>query len=254
MKSLTLALTAALTLPLHAQTTAAPTTPAQTPSDSRKFSHPDPSTFTIQTFYLTSATQGFAGNEVTTALRNMLDPSVRIYLVPSQNAIVIAAPPEQLQLAHRLLTELDRPGKIYRLTYTINTSDDGKRTGSQSYTMIVASGQRTDLKQGSRVPVLTGSYNADKSTQNSQITYLDIGMNFQATVDEIPNGIRLHTKVEQTSVADEKSSLDRDPVLRQATIEGTSLLTAGKPLNLGAIDIQGSTRHIDVEARVEPIR
>ena len=256
MKPTALALTLALTFPLAAQTSPTPsTTPAQTTS-----TQPDPDSrknrfaFPIQTFYLTHVTQQNAANEVTTALRNMLDPTVRIFLVTSENAIVIAAPPQQLQLAQRLLTELDRPSKTYRLTYTINTSEDGRRIGSQHYTMIVASGQRTDLKQGSKLPVLTGSYNAEKSTQSSQITYLDIGINLQATVDEIPNGIRLRTKVEQTSVADEKSILERDPILRQATIEGTSLLTQGKPLNLGAIDIQGSTRHLDIEATVEPIR
>jgi general secretion pathway protein D len=62
----------------------------------------------VQTFYLTnSATQNDA-NELVVAIRNLLDPSVKIYLVPSQNAIVMRATPDQLLLAQKLLNDLDR--------------------------------------------------------------------------------------------------------------------------------------------------
>jgi general secretion pathway protein D len=62
----------------------------------------------VQTFYLTNASQQNDANEVTTALRNLLDPSVKVYLVPSQNAIVMRATPDQLLLAQKLLNDLDR--------------------------------------------------------------------------------------------------------------------------------------------------
>jgi general secretion pathway protein D len=62
----------------------------------------------VQTFYLTNAAQQNDGNEVVTAIRNLLDPSVKIYLVPSQNAIVMRATPDQLLLAQKLLNDLDR--------------------------------------------------------------------------------------------------------------------------------------------------
>ena len=62
----------------------------------------------VQTFYLTNASQQNDANEVVVAIRNLLDPSVKIYLVPSQNAIVMRATPDQLLLAEKLLNDLDR--------------------------------------------------------------------------------------------------------------------------------------------------
>jgi general secretion pathway protein D len=62
----------------------------------------------VQTFYLTNAAQQQDANEVLTALRNLMDPSMKITLVPSQNAIVLRATPDQLLLAQKLITDLDR--------------------------------------------------------------------------------------------------------------------------------------------------
>ena len=62
----------------------------------------------VQTFYLTNASQQADANEIQTAIRNLLDPSTKINLVPSQNAIVIRATPDQLLLAQKILNDLDR--------------------------------------------------------------------------------------------------------------------------------------------------
>jgi general secretion pathway protein D len=62
----------------------------------------------VQTFYLSNASQPNDGNEILTGLRLMLDPSVKLYLVPSQNAIVVRAPIDQLLLAEKLINDFDR--------------------------------------------------------------------------------------------------------------------------------------------------
>jgi general secretion pathway protein D len=62
----------------------------------------------VQTFYLTNASQQADANEVVVAIRNLLDPSVKIYLVPSQNAIVMRATPDELLFAQKVLNDLDR--------------------------------------------------------------------------------------------------------------------------------------------------
>jgi hypothetical protein len=134
--------------------------------------------------------------------------------------------------------------------------DGGKRVGAQHFSMVVVTGQRTLLKQGTKVPIATGSYTTGASTgEQTQFTYLDVGMNFDATLDEFVNGVRLRTKVEQLSMAEEKSGMGpQDPVIRQTSLEGTSFLTPGKPLVLGAVDIPGSTRHLDVEVVMDLVR
>ncbi|WP_238398688.1 cohesin domain-containing protein [Edaphobacter sp. 12200R-103] len=62
----------------------------------------------VQTFYLTNASQQSDANEVLTALRNVLDPSSKIVLVPSQSAIILRATPDQLLLAQKLIDDVDR--------------------------------------------------------------------------------------------------------------------------------------------------
>jgi hypothetical protein len=119
--------------------------------------------------------------------------------------------------------------------------------------MIVVSGRKTVLKQGSRVPLVTGSLSSSGGAQ-TQVQYMDIGLNVDASVEDSGGGVKLNTVVEQSSVAEEKSGLGaQDPIVRQSKLEGTSILTAGKPLILGSMDIASSARHLDIEVVMEPV-
>jgi type II secretory pathway component GspD/PulD (secretin) len=213
-----------------------------------------PNSNSVQTFYLSNVNEPKEVNEVVIALRNLLDPGDKVFLVPSQNAIFVSANPEQLMLAQKLLKDLDRSKKTYRLTYTIAETDDGKRIGSQHFAVIVVSGGRTTFKNGSKVPVLTGASNLGTATSKTEFTYLDVGLNIDASLDESVNGVRLRTKVERSSVAEEKTGVGADdPVIRQMVLEGTSILIPGKQVMLGSLDIPGSTHHLEVEVILEVI-
>jgi type II secretory pathway component GspD/PulD (secretin) len=206
------------------------------------------------TFYLKNIASQNEANEIVVAIRNMLDPNFKVYLVPSQNAIVVRGTNEQIALAQKIVNELDRPKKTYRLTYSVTEIDGGKRVGVQHFSMVLTEGQRAVMKQGNKVPVVTGSYNNASSQTESQVTFLDVGMNFDATLDPYGSGARLKTKVERLGIADEKSGVGpQDPIVRQTTVEGTAFLTAGKPVMLGSLDIPGSTRHVDVDVMMEPV-
>jgi general secretion pathway protein D len=60
----------------------------------------------LKTFYLTNVAQPSDLNDVVTTLRNII-PSVKIYAVPAQNAIVLRASPDEILLARQLITSLD---------------------------------------------------------------------------------------------------------------------------------------------------
>ena len=109
-----------------------------------------------QTLYLTNLTQQNDANELLTDLRNML-PNAKPYYVPSQGAISLRGSAEEIALAQKILSDLDKTKKIYRLTYTMTEKDGGKTIGVQHFSIVVASGSRTDLKQGSRVPIAVGT-------------------------------------------------------------------------------------------------
>jgi hypothetical protein len=123
----------------------------------------------------------------------------------------------------------------------------------QHFSIIVASGSRTDFKQGSRLPISVATNAAPGS--NAEITYIDIGQEIDASLDGYLDGVRLRTKVVQSSIAEDKSGVGtQDPVIRQTTLEGTSTLVQGKPLVLGSLDVPGSTRHQEVEVVSELVR
>jgi type II secretory pathway component GspD/PulD (secretin) len=209
----------------------------------------------FQTFYLTNVSAQNDANEVTVAVRNLLPPDVKIFLVPSQNALTVRGTPDELTLVQKIISDLDRPRKTYRLTFTTIEMDGSKRVGVQHFAMVVTAGQRTVMKQGSKVPIATGSYSATGNTgAQTQFTYIDVGMNFDATMDELANGARLRSKVEQLSMAEQTSGVGlQDPIIRQSALEGTSFLILGKPLVLGSLDIPGSTRHLDIEVMMEQV-
>lgn len=146
------------------------------------------------------------------------------------------------------------PSHTYRITYTLTVIDGGKRTSSQHFNMTVNSnGSRATLKMGEKVPVVTGSYNSSGNTSQSQFTYLDIGLNLSALLTEDANGISLTSKVEQSSVAPAPATLPNDPVVRQMVLENTSLLTPGKPVTIGSLDVPDSNRHMDLEVVIERV-
>jgi type II secretory pathway component GspD/PulD (secretin) len=203
-----------------------------------------------QTLYLTNLTQPNDANELVTDLRNML-VNAKVYYVPSQGAISMLGTSEEIARAQKILADLDKTKKIYRLTYTIRESEGGKTIGQQHFSIIVASGSMTVLKQGSRVPIRTTSSNQGEN----QVTYLDVGLDIEASLDGYLDGARLRTKIMQSSIAEEKSDTGtQDPIIRQTTVEGTSTLVQGKPLVLGSLDVPGSTRHQEVEVVSELVR
>ena len=147
--------------------------------------------------------------------------------------------------------------KSYRLTYTITERDGNTTVGTKHYSIVVtAGGKQTSLKQGSRVPIVTGSYGTTMPAGSTQVQYLDVGLNVIADLELTPGGAKVRSKIEQSSIAAEKmpSLGAQDPVVRQVVMEATSILTPGKPLMLGSLDVPDSTRHTDIDVVLENIR
>jgi type II secretory pathway component GspD/PulD (secretin) len=245
----TLSTLAGLTLMLGAGIAGAQTQPAEAKSAEAK-----PVSNTYETIFLAYATRDSDLNDVLTDLRNML-PKAKMYGISTQRAISLWATPEDMALAKKVISDLDRAKKIYRLNYTITDMDNGKRVGSNHYALIVASGDRSDFKQGSRVPIMTGSYDTGTTTSNSQVQYVDVGLNIEATLDGYGEGVRLRSKISQSSVAEEKSGVGaQDPMIRQAQLEATTNLEPGKPVVLGSLDLPGGTRKQEIEVVSEVVK
>ena len=202
-----------------------------------------------RTFYLTSLTEPNEATEIVTDLRNML-PAAHLYYVSSEGAISMRGRPEDMALAERVLADMDRKRKIYRVTYSLRESEDGKTVGTRRIAVIVSTGGKTIVKQGSRLPIVTGT--ADAKTQ---VQYLDLGLNIEASLEGSGDGLRLHSRVEQSSVSGEKAGIGaEDPIIQQTHLEGFSTLTEGHPMVLGSLDLPGTARHEEIEVVSELVR
>jgi type II secretory pathway component GspD/PulD (secretin) len=232
----------------------APCVGAQTPSADPKPAEAKPAAESYQTLYLTNLTQQSELNDIQTDLRNML-PKARVYAIQSQNAISMRGTADDIQLAQKILAEFDRPRKVYRITYTITETDGGKTVGTEHYSLIATSGQRTVLKQGRRVPIVTGSSDADSPKSSTQVRYVDAGLSIEASADGVHDGVRLRTMVSQSSVAEEKPGVGaQDPVIRETTLDEITTLALGKPQMLGSLDLPGGTRKQEIEVVLDIVR
>lgn len=212
---------------------------------------PPPPPETVQTIFLSNATQQNDLNDIATDLRNVM-PRAHIFPVQSQNAITLRATEEDLATAQKLISELDLPRKHYRLTYTITDFEDGKRAASQHFVLLIVAGEKVLFKQGSRVPIVVGVFDKQTAAQSTQMQYQDIGLSIEATVGGSPENLMLRSKIEQSGLAGEKAAnAAPDPVVRQSVLEGFSELAQGKPTVLGSLDIPGTTRHQEIEVTAE---
>ena len=199
-----------------------------------------------QTFFLKNLTQMNDLNDIQTALRNAL-PRARMYGLYHENAIVVSATPEDLASAQRLIAELDRPNKSYRVTYTIADIANGKQTGSHDISIVVAVGSKTVLKQGTRIPIVTGSTGSGPDV-HTQVEYVDLGINVETTAFEAG----LHTKIEESSISAEKSNVGiQDPVIGQTMLEGAFPLITTKPVIIGTVDVPGTNHQQQISVRSE---
>lgn len=208
-----------------------------------------------RTIFLKNVTEQNDANEIMVAIRNSFDPGLRLYLVASQNALVVTSYPQELDKVEALARELDRPMKTYRLTYTLTELDGNKTISTGHYSMVMVAGQETVMKEGDKVPVATGSYSTDNATSQTQFTYLDVGMNFNAKIEPLGNGVSLRSKVEESSLGTPVTITNvTEPVVRQSVLTSEAQLTLDKPVMLGSIDLPNTTHRIDIAVVLEAVK
>lgn len=206
-----------------------------------------------QAFYLHNVTGIKEANDLQTTLRNML-PSLKLYFSPSTGAISVRGTDTDIQMTKQIIADLDRPQKTWRLTYTVTEIDGGNSGIPKRFSLTVAEGAKTFLKQGTKVPIVTGKYGSEHTTPETQVQYLDVGLNVEASLEGYENGLRLKTKFEQSAVADNAGAHADDPVIQQTTMETTSALEPGKEVALGSVAEPNSPHHVQVSVVAEAVK
>ena len=200
----------------------------------------------VRTFFLTNVTDAREATEIQTDLRSVL-PHAVVYYVNSQQALSVRGTADEIVQAEKMISALDRKRKVYRITYSITDIDAGRPTGTQHVELILPVGSKTVVKQGTRVPIVTGAVEKGGGTSSTQVQYVDVGLNIEASLEGSGDAPRLQSKVEQSNLGDGKTGIGtQDPIILQTKMEGWSMLTQGKPALLGSLDIPGTTRHEEI--------
>ncbi len=208
----------------------------------------------IRTFFLANTTEMADAQDIQTDLRNSV-PNAHLYYVNAQHAISIHASAEDMAQAEKMIADLDRKRNVYRLTYSITEMDGAKPTGTRRVELVVPTSSKMVVKEGRRVPLVTGVSDQGTGKPSSQIQYIDVGLSIDAALEGAGDALRLKTTIEESRVADEKSEVGApDPVIQQTKLEGMAMLTQGKPTVLGSLDLPGGARHEEISVVSELVK
>ena len=142
--------------------------------------------------------------------------------------------------------ESSEPAVAYRLDYSVNELDDGKKINTRQYSMNLNAGDANSIKIGARVPV---------EAKNGEFQYLDIGTNIWSRLKERANTLTLEVRAEISNIgASEQQSQSPRPVVRQVQINASTVVLPGKPMALGVVDDPSSKRQFQLEVTVTKLR
>jgi len=146
------------------------------------------------------------------------------------------------------------PAIAYRIDYSVNEMEDGKKINTRQYSMNLSvlndrawEGDTNELKIGARVPV---------ESETGKFQYLDVGTNIWSRLRQQADTLTLEVRAELGSIAaaPEQQSPRVPPVVRQVQINGSTVVLPGKPMVLGIVDDPTSKRQFQLEVTVTKLR
>ena len=136
--------------------------------------------------------------------------------------------------------EKEKTVEPYRLEFTINEIEDGKKINSRQYSLNLNTGDHNSLKIGTRVPV---------EVKQGEMQYIDVGTNISASLREHDNGLSLEVRadISNFAVPDQAGHVNNMPLLRQMQINGSTIVIPGRPITVGSVDDPNSKRQFQLE-------
>ncbi|MGC1782079.1 MAG: secretin N-terminal domain-containing protein [Acidobacteriaceae bacterium] len=180
----------------------------------------------VQVFYLTNVATANDLNEVLNAVRNLMDTTVKMQAVPSQNVIVMRGTPDQLLLAEYIIDDLDkaRPGVVIDVKVMEVNKDKVRNLGLQ-------------WPQTVSVALQSASNSSSSSSSSTSLTLNDLANltaeNFALTVG---------TAAAQALLTDSDTQIMQDPSLRATDGEKADLKIGERiPIATGSFSTPSAT-------------
>ena len=143
--------------------------------------------------------------------------------------------------------QTERPVHAYRIDFSVNELEDGKKINTRQYSMNLNSDDADEIKIGTRVPV-------DSGPETYQ--YLDVGTTIWCRIGERAEGIPLTVRADVNNLAipDQANGHESRPVVRQFKINASTLAQVGKPMVVGSVDDPNSKRQFQLEVTVSKVK
>lgn len=140
----------------------------------------------------------------------------------------------------------ERSANAYRLDFSVNELEDGKKINTRQYSMNLNSDNSSELKIGTRVPV---------EQKQGEFQYLDLGTTIWSRLED-RKGINLTVRAEISNFAipDQSQGHEARPILRQLKISASTLALLGKAMEIGSVDDPNSKRQFQLAVTVTKLR
>jgi general secretion pathway protein D len=216
----------------------------------------------VQTFYLTNASQQNDANEILVALRNLLDPSVKIYLVASQNAIVMRATTDELILAEKLINDLDRtkPEVVVDVAVLEVSRDKIRNLGITLPTSFGLTPQASNAN-ASTTNNTTGT--TTTTTTNSATTTSGLTLNTLGNINATNFAVSVSGGTVNALLSDSDTRILQNPRIRatdgqRATLKigskipvATGSYSAGAAVTTASLGVQTQFTYLDVGVNID---
>jgi len=151
-----------------------------------------------------------------------------------------------------------RTHSTYRLDFSFNELEDGKKVNTRSYTMILqdtpenpnfnAWSNRTSMKVVTRVPVTTDNKGVITTV------YIDVGLSITSRLRPHGGTTDIDGNVELSSLAQPDQAASGRPVFRTVESNFGAEITLGKPMLIASMDDLSSTRRYEVEVTATKLK
>ena len=141
----------------------------------------------------------------------------------------------------------EKPADPYRLDFTINEIEDGKKINARQYSMNLNANDANEIKIGTRVPV---------EVKQGEMQYIDLGTRIWSRVKERDNGLAVEVRAEISNFAipDQANRTNSMPLLRQMQINASTVTIPGRPTIIGSLDDPNSKRQFQLEVVVTKLK
>lgn len=145
------------------------------------------------------------------------------------------------------------PNDSYKIDFTVNEIENGKKINSRSYQMLLRAeaapkwSDKQELRVGSRVPV---------QFRPGQVQYQDVGMNIDCRLMPIANGkVILDTSWAYSALENEHGpgTDAQPPVFHQSKSEGQAVVPLDQPTVITEMDDVASTHRYVFEVKVTKV-